>query len=81
MSEPEAGTVAELALKPALEAVLMVVDEPAQGLHVEELAELVELIHRRAERGRAYLVISHRDELAAACHRHLRVVAGGLEEG
>ena len=46
----------------------------------EELTELVELIHRRAERGRAYLVISHREELAAAVHRHLRVTRGRLEE-
>jgi ABC-type multidrug transport system ATPase subunit len=60
---------------------VMVVDEPAQGLHHQELIELVELIHRRAARGRAYLVISHREELAAACHRHLRVVGGRLEEG
>jgi energy-coupling factor transport system ATP-binding protein len=52
---------------------VMVVDEPAQGLDPQELSELVGLIHRRAERGRAYLVISHRQELAAAAHRHLRV--------
>jgi energy-coupling factor transport system ATP-binding protein len=59
---------------------LMVVDEPAQGLDPDELGELVRLIHRRAERGRAYLVISHREELAAAAHRHLRAAEGRLEE-
>jgi energy-coupling factor transport system ATP-binding protein len=59
---------------------VMVVDEPAQGLDPDELGELVRLIHRRAERGRAYLVISHREELAAAAHRHLRVAEGRLEE-
>jgi len=59
---------------------LLVVDEPAQGLDPEELSELVTLIHRRAERGRAYLVISHREELAASVHRHLRVCDGSLEE-
>jgi ABC-type multidrug transport system ATPase subunit len=59
---------------------VMVVDEPAQGLDPDELGELVRLIHRRAERGRAYLVISHREELAAAAHRHLRVAKGRLEE-
>jgi energy-coupling factor transporter ATP-binding protein EcfA2 len=57
---------------------LMVVDEPAQGLDGPELVELVKLIHRRAARGRAYLVISHREELAASCHRHLRVMGGRL---
>ncbi len=59
---------------------LMVVDEPAQGLDPGELLELVRLIHRRAERGRAYLVISHREELAAAAHRHLRIVDRRLVE-
>ena len=56
----------------------MVIDEPAQGLDPHELAELVAMIQRRAERGRAYLLISHRDELAAAAHRHLRVEEGRL---
>jgi energy-coupling factor transport system ATP-binding protein len=59
---------------------LMVIDEPAQGLDPEEMAELIRLIHRRAERGRAYLMISHREELAAAAHRHLSVRDGHLVE-
>jgi energy-coupling factor transport system ATP-binding protein len=59
---------------------VMVVDEPAQGLDPGELSELVDLIHRRAERGRSYLVISHREELAAAAHRHLRVSGRRLVE-
>ncbi|MFV2072337.1 MAG: ATP-binding cassette domain-containing protein [Thermoanaerobaculales bacterium] len=52
---------------------LMIVDEPGQGLDPEDLLEFVDLIHRRAEKGRAYLVISHRRELATAAHRHLRI--------
>jgi ABC-type molybdenum transport system ATPase subunit/photorepair protein PhrA len=59
---------------------LMVVDEPAQGLDADELVELVKLIHRRAERGRAYLVISHRQELAVSVHRHLELAEGRLRE-
>ena len=59
---------------------VMVVDEPAQGLDPDELAMLIRLIQRRAERGRGYLVISHREELAAAAHRHLQVVDGRLEQ-
>ena len=58
----------------------MVVDEPAQGLDPDEMLEFVQLIHRRAERGRAYLIISHREEFAAAAHRHLRVAGGRLME-
>jgi DNA repair exonuclease SbcCD ATPase subunit len=58
----------------------MVMDEPAQGLDPGELDRLVRLIHRRAERGRAYLIISHREELAAAAHRHLRIEGRRLIE-
>jgi len=58
----------------------MIVDEPAQGLDPEDLEAFVELVHRRAAKGRAYLVISHRPELAGAVHRHLRIVDRRLEE-
>ena len=59
---------------------VMIIDEPGQGLDPEDLEDLVRLIHRRAEKGRAYLLISHRRELAAAAHRHLRIADGRLEE-
>lgn len=52
---------------------IMVVDEPAQGLGPKDLADFVDLMHRRVERGRAYIVISHREELGATAHRHLRI--------
>jgi len=52
---------------------IMIVDEPGQGLDPEGLAELVHLFHRRAEKGRAYLLISHRRELGAAAHRRLQL--------
>ena len=59
---------------------VIIIDEPAQGLDAEDLADFVGLIHRRAARGRAYLLISHRLELARAAHRHLRLGPDGLEE-
>jgi energy-coupling factor transport system ATP-binding protein len=59
---------------------VMIVDEPGQGLDPEDLRSFVDLIQRRAEKGRAYLVISHRLELAGAAHRHLRLVDRRLEE-
>jgi energy-coupling factor transport system ATP-binding protein len=52
---------------------VMIVDEPGQGLDGEDLARLVRLIHRRAQKGRSYLVISHRQELKAAAHRWLEI--------
>ncbi len=59
---------------------VMIVDEPAQGLDPEDLAVFVDLVHRRAEKGRAYLIISHRLELAAAVHRHLEIRNRSLVE-
>jgi energy-coupling factor transporter ATP-binding protein EcfA2 len=59
---------------------VMIVDEPGQGLDPEDLAALVGLVHRRAEKGRAYLVISHRRELASAVHRHLHIADGRVRE-
>jgi energy-coupling factor transport system ATP-binding protein len=51
----------------------MIVDEPGQGLDPEDLGAFVDLVHRRAAKGRSYLIISHRLELATAAHRHLRI--------
>jgi ABC-type lipoprotein export system ATPase subunit len=51
----------------------MVVDEPAQGLDPEDLAAFVDLVHRRAQKGRAYLIISHRLELGTAAHRRIEI--------
>jgi energy-coupling factor transport system ATP-binding protein len=51
----------------------MIVDEPGQGLDPEDLVAFVDLVHRRAAKGRAYLIISHRLELATAAHRHFRI--------
>jgi energy-coupling factor transport system ATP-binding protein len=59
---------------------VLVVDEPGQGLDPEDLTDLVRLIHRRAAKGRAYLLISHRRELEAAVHRRLLLDGGRLEQ-
>jgi energy-coupling factor transport system ATP-binding protein len=59
---------------------VMIVDEPAQGLDPEDLADFVDLVHRRAEKGRAYLIISHRTELASAVHRRLEIRGRSLVE-
>jgi energy-coupling factor transporter ATP-binding protein EcfA2 len=58
----------------------MIVDEPGQGLDPADLQAFIKLVHRRAGKGRGYLIISHRLELAAAAHRHLRISNGELTE-
>lgn len=59
---------------------VLVIDEPAQGLDAEDLVDFLELVHRRAARGRATVIITHRMELAAAAHRHLVLTPSGLRE-
>lgn len=59
---------------------VMILDEPEQGLGPADLRRLVKLIHRRAESGRAYILISHRRELRAVAHRHLCLQQRNLEE-
>jgi len=59
---------------------VMIVDEPAQGLDSHDLLSFLELVRRRSAKGRAYLVISHRPEIAGAVHRRLVLQHGRIEE-
>jgi energy-coupling factor transport system ATP-binding protein len=59
---------------------VMIIDEPAQGLDHDDVLDLFELIRRRSAKGRAYLIISHREELAAAAHRRFVIRDRRLEE-
>jgi len=63
-----------------LRPAIMIVDEPGQGLGAGDLLAFLELVRRRAAKGRATLVISHRRELAAAAHRRLIVRDRLIEE-
>lgn len=59
---------------------IMIVDEPGQGLGAEDLLGFLELVRRRAAKGRATLIISHRPELGATAHRRLAVRDRRIEE-
>ncbi|MBP7799644.1 MAG: ATP-binding cassette domain-containing protein [Thermoanaerobaculaceae bacterium] len=68
-----------LAALEASDAPLLVLDEPAPGLDGEDVAELVRSIHSRTQRGGAVLMLSNRQDLAAAAHRRLRLTDAQLE--
>jgi energy-coupling factor transporter ATP-binding protein EcfA2 len=61
-------------------APVLVLDEPAQGLDPEDVAELMAGLHRRAAAGGAALVLSHRQELASCVHRRIWLDSGELTE-
>ena len=63
-----------------LKPEVLIIDEPAQGLDAQDVVDFMELVVRRAARGRAYVIITHRTELTAAAHRHYRLSSTGLEE-
>jgi ABC-type lipoprotein export system ATPase subunit len=59
---------------------VMFVDEPAQGLDGGDLAGFLELVRRRSAKGRAYVIVTHRREVARFAHRRVEIVDGRLEE-
>lgn len=59
---------------------VMIIDEPTQGLDTEDLMVFLELVRRRSAKGRAYLVISHRPEIATIAHRRLEIRDGRVDE-
>ena len=71
----------------ALSAALLLLssgcdDEPSTGLHASDVAQLVEVLQRLAERGDAVLVIEHHTGLLGACDRLVELgPAGGAAGG
>jgi energy-coupling factor transporter ATP-binding protein EcfA2 len=63
-----------------LHPAVMIVDEPGQGLDPEALQEVAGVIGSRAREGRAYLIVSHRLELARFAQRHLTIAGRRLVE-
>lgn len=62
-------------------APVLVLDEPAQGLDAGDIQNLVSSLHRRAAAGGGMLLLSHRQELAGAAHRVVRLADGVLTDG
>ncbi len=59
---------------------VMIVDEPGQGLDSDDLAAFLELVRRRSAKGRAYLFMTHRQEITGIAHRRLEIVDGAVTE-
>lgn len=61
---------------------LVLADEPSGNLDTRTGRELHDLLLRiNSERATTFLVATHNQELAAACHRQLRLVDGKIVEG
>jgi excinuclease ABC subunit A len=63
-------------------ASVIVLDEPSTGLHATDLAKLVEVLQRLADRGDAVVVIEHHSEVLMACDELIELgPAGGAAGG
>jgi excinuclease ABC subunit A len=52
--------------KPPLNT-LYILDEPSVGQHLEDVARLVAVLHRRVDEGGSVLVVEHHAHLLASC--------------
>jgi len=68
----------ELAAVYAMQAKLVILDEPDSGIDVLCLADIMNLLRRMAEEGTAILTITHRDDMAAVADRASLMCAGSI---
>jgi len=62
----------------ALDAPVLLADEPTAELDAASRSLVVDLLVREARRGRIVVVATHDEEVGAACDDHLRLVEGRM---
>jgi excinuclease ABC subunit A len=62
-------------------ASVIILDEPSTGLHATDLAKLVDVLQRLADRGDAVVVIEHHSEVLMACDELIELGPAGGSAG
>jgi putative ABC transport system ATP-binding protein len=72
---------AGLAVAMANDPPVLLADEPTGEVDRQAEAQMLELLHGRAARGKAVVVVTHSESVAAAADRVVRMVDGRLIDG
>jgi excinuclease ABC subunit A len=73
--------IAKELIKKTNEKTLYILDEPTVGLHLADVAQLIEVLNRLVDAGHTVLAVEHHPHLLAACDWIVELGPGGGPEG
>jgi excinuclease ABC subunit A len=73
--------IAKELIKKTRRRTLYILDEPTVGLHLEDVARLIEVLNRLVDAGHSVLLVEHHPHLLAACDWLIELGPGGGPEG